>query len=385
MKRRSFVAALGAAGGLGLSGCLSQDSEDADTNTSSSGNEGAGTGGTSKTTATSTGEPSGTLTVGTYPSFVDSPSTGPGGWVKQQFEKQFDDVTIEWKTPENGVTEYVQRRQQGAGVDIDVFVGLNVDDLVTIDDALGDERLFDELARDNISNASRVRSELEFDDPKGRVLPYDTGYITLVYDENEVSEPQTFEDLTSSEYSGTLLAQNAQSADSGQAFMLWTIDAFGADGYLDYWRELLDNDVKILGSWWDAYSAYLDAQRPMVVSYSTDQVFANQDDLDMARHQIGFLNDQGYANPEGMAIVKGSDQTRLATEFLNFMLASDTQAALAQRNVQFPAVTDEHVSLPESYTKFAHRPSESVSYTYEELAGNLTGWTEEWAKTVASN
>jgi thiamine transport system substrate-binding protein len=369
MKRREFVSALGTAGGLGLAGCLTQDGS-----------------GTPQTTATATaGEPSGTLTVATYTSFVDSPSTGPGGWVKEHFEKRYDDVTIEWKTPENGLTEYVQRRQQDVSIDADVYLGLNVDDLVTIDDALGEKRLFRELNRSDIGHAGRVRSELEFDDPNERVLPYDTGYISLVYDAGAVDQPKTFEDLTKPEYEGTLLAQNAQSTDSGQAFMLWTVNTIGEDGYLDYWKRLQDNDAKILGSWWNAYKAYLDGERPIVVSYSTDQVFANRDDLPMSRHQVGFLNDQGYANPEGMAIFEGTDKSRLATEFLDFMLASETQAEVAVRNVQFPAVTDDHVSLDDSFTQYAFRPPETVAYSYEELQGNLSTWVEDWAKTIASN
>ncbi|WP_435348200.1 thiamine ABC transporter substrate-binding protein [Haloarchaeobius sp. HRN-SO-5] len=360
MKRRAFLTTVGGTGVAALAGCLTR-----------------GNGG---------GEPSGTLTVATYESFVDSPSTSPGGWIKDAFESNYDDVTVDYVTPSNGVTDFVQRRQQGATVDADVYVGLNVDDLVTIDDALGDDtRLFRELNRDAISNANRVRDELDFADPRNRVLPYDTGYISLVYDENEVSEPETFDDLTAPAYENTLLAQNAQSADSGQAFMLWTIDAFGPDGYLDYWRDLQGNGVRILGSWWDAYSAYLEGERPIVVSYSTDQVFANEDDLPMSRHQIGFLNDQGYANPEGMAVIDGTANADLAWEFVNFMLESETQAELAVRNVQFPAVTDEHVDLPESFDQYAHRPPESVSFGYEELSGSLSGWVEEWARTIASN
>ncbi|MCT9094874.1 thiamine ABC transporter substrate binding subunit [Haloarchaeobius sp. HME9146] len=382
MRRRDFVSAVAAAGGLGLAGCL--------TNDGSGGTDGNG-GGTATTTSqaaqktTTTGEPSGTLTVATYESFVESPSSSPGAWIKEQFEAQYDDVTIEWKTPKNGVTEYVQRRSEGVSVDADVYVGLNVDDLVTIDDTLGEKRLFGELPRSDVSNAARVRSELEFDDPKGRVLPYDTGYISLVYDKGRVDAPQTFEDLTTDPYSGTLLAQNAQNTDSGQAFMLWTVATMGEDSYIDYWKELQNNDVKILGSWWSAYSAYLDGERPIVVSYSTDQVYANRDDLDMSKHQVGFLNDQGYANPEGMAVFQNTDKPRLATEFLNFMLASETQAELAVRNVQFPAVSDDHVSLPASFDDYAFRPPETVAYTYEELKGNLSTWTEEWAKTIASN
>ncbi len=326
----------------------------------------------------------GRLRIATYSSMVDGEEPA-GVWLKEAFEERYPDVTIEWTVPEAGVNHYIQRAQQDAGIDVDVYFGLNVDDLVRIDDTL-DEQLFASLERDRVERADRVRDDpaVEFGDPDDRVLPYDTGYISLVYDEGEVEGPESFEDLVDPAYEGTLLAQNAQDSDPGRAFLLWTIDAYGADGYLDYWRELVDNDVRILGSWDDAYSAYENAERPMVVSYSTDQVYTNRYDGDMSRSQIAFLEDQGYANPEGMAVFEGSENADLAYAFMDFVLSSEAQAEIAVRNVQFPAVADEHVDLDAEYDEYAHEPPESIALGYEELSGNLGGWIEDWAREIAS-
>ncbi|MFC7115299.1 thiamine ABC transporter substrate binding subunit [Natronoarchaeum sp. GCM10025703] len=360
MKRRTYLAAMGGTVGTGLAGCLSRnDSTDAPEDT----------------------DDETTLTVATYESFLDGPSTSPGEWVKTEFEAEHPNVTIDWKTPENGLNHYIQRFEEGIEFDADIYLGVNVDDLIRADDRL-DDSLFQDLDRDAVGNAERLRSDLDFD-PQGRVLPYDTGYISLVYDENEVSGPETFDQLTQDEFSGTLLAQNAQQSDPGQAFLLWTIAEFGEEGYLDYWQKLQDNDVRILGSWWDTYSAYLEAERPMVVSYSTDQVFANRDGYDMSRHQIGFLEDQGYANPEAMGVFRGSDDqhTDVAHEFFDFLLTPEAQGQIATLNVQFPAI--EEAELDDEYDQFAVEPPETVFFDYEELQGNLGGWVEDWARQIA--
>ncbi len=316
----------------------------------------------------------GVITVATYESFVDG-SDPVGPWLKEAFEAEYD-AEIEYQIPESGVNQYIQRAQQDADIEADLYIGLNVDELIRIDEQLEDP-LFDDLGGD-VERSDRILDELQFD-PNQRAIPYDTGYISLVYDESEV-EPETFTDLTAERNRGNLIVQNAQQSDPGRAFLLWTIHEFGDDDYLDYWQELEANDIRILGSWTDAYNAYLNEEAPMVVSYSTDQVFASQDTDDFTRHQIGFLNDEGYANPEGMARFVDSTAPDATVDFMEFMLTPDAQGEIAMRNVQFPAVDD--AELDEEFAQYAHVPPEPITFTYEELAGNLGQWVEDWARQV---
>ncbi|QLD89719.1 thiamine ABC transporter substrate-binding protein [Natronomonas salina] len=347
MRRRAFLASAGATIAA-TAGCL--------------GDSGGGNGG------------DGVVTVATYESMVDG-SDPAGPWLKDAFESEHD-AEVEFTVPDSGVNQYIQRAREGADVEADCYVGLNVDELIRVDDEL-DDPLFDTLDGD-LEGSDRILDELRFD-PDGRVLPYDTGYISLVYDESEV-EPQTFADLTAEENRGDLIAQNAQNSDPGRAFLLWTIKEFGPDGYLDYWQDLEDNDVRILGSWNDAYNAYTAGEAPMVVSYSTDQVFASQETDDLTRHQVGFLNDQGYANPEGMARFADAGDPEATADFMEFVLTPEAQGEIAMRNVQFPAVDD--AELDDEFEQYAHVPPEPVTFTYEELAGNLDGWVEDWARQV---
>jgi thiamine transport system substrate-binding protein len=360
MRRRSFLRQAGAAGVVGLAGCLGAQDGD-----------GAGTG-------TPSGTPGGTLTVATYSSFTGEGTAGT--WLKGQFEAEYPGVTVEFVTPQSGLNQYIQRAQQDAPIDADLYVGLNTGELIRADQEL-DEDLFVVL-EDELEGADTVKESLRID-PDGRAIPYDTGYISLVYDENEVENPGTFDALLEPAYEDALITQNAQQSDPGRAFVLWTIIARGEDGYLDYWEGLVDNGVTILSDWEPAYNAYLDGEAPIVVSYSTDQVYYHGEGVDMARHQVGFLNDQGYANPEAMALFSTSDRPELGKRFMEFMLRPDSQAGIAVRNVQFPAV--EGVDPGEEFSQYAHEPPEPVTFTYEELAGNVSEWIDAWARQVASN
>jgi thiamine transport system substrate-binding protein len=352
MKRRTFLTGVGTAGAVGLAGCT--------------GFVGGG------------GDPSGTLTVATYSSFTGEGTAG--NWLKSAFETEYPDATVEFVTPENGLNQYIQRAQQDAPIDADLYVGLNTGELVRADERL-DTDLFVSVVN-SLEGAETVKSDLRID-PDGRAITYDTGYITLVYDEDEVSGPFTFDALLGPEFEDALITQNAQQSDPGRAFLLWTIDAKGEDGYLDYWQGLVDNGVTILDDWEPAYNAYLAEEAPMVVSYSTDQVYYHGPDVDMSRHQVGFIEDQGYANPEAMALFTGTDQGELGRQFMEFVLTPEAQREVASRNVQYPAV--EGVEMPEEFSQYAYEPPEAVTFTYDELAGNVSTWIENWARQVATN
>ncbi|XVH32811.1 thiamine ABC transporter substrate-binding protein [Haloferacaceae archaeon DSL9] len=363
MKRRTFLRTAGAGGAAALlAGCTAEQT--GDSNGSTTGDTGA--------------DPD-VLRVATYQSFVDAPSAEPPGpWVKDRFEEGRD-AELEWRIPENGVRDVIERVDSGLDPGADLYLGLTTDDLIQVDEAL-DDSLFAEAG--DVDGRDDVTDELRFD-PNERAVPFDTGYVCLVYDETETEAPLAFDELLEDEHSGHLLAQSPAEDTTGRAFFLHTVHEYGTDGYLDYWRALDDNDVRVLGDWGDSYAAYEAGERPMVVSYSTDQVYANASDADMSRHQLRFLNDEAYANPEGMATFAAAEAPDLAREFMSFVLTPEAQGEIAERNVVFPAT--ETADLSEDYVRFAHEPDEPVLFTYDELAGNVDGWVDEWTRQVAAN
>ncbi|KPN29790.1 thiamine transporter substrate binding subunit [Halolamina pelagica] len=376
--RRRFIQTAGAAGAALLAGC-SADEVDSPTDTTDPTD-------TTSTTVGTTDRSSDTLVVATYSSFIDAVSTSPGGWIKQRFESEFD-ADLVWQTPPNELDQYIQRANADVEIDADVYVGLNVDGLIRLDENLEQDSLF--ATAPDLDGTADIKDGLNFD-PQGRAVTYDTGYISLVWnataDGDEFVAPETFDGLLESEYAGDLIAQNPSSSATGRAFLLHTIQAKGEENYLGYWADLQENDVRILGSWGDAYSAYGNDEAPMVVSYSTDQVYANRAEQDMDRHQIRFLNDQGYANPEGMAQFANSDSPELARSFMEFMLRPEVQAEVAVRNVAFPAITDAEFGEEHAeYEQYAQVPPEAVSFSYDELRGNLQGWIEDWSRQIAGN
>ncbi len=349
MDRRAFISSVGAGTAAALAGC----------------------------TLGASGRDDG-LVVGTYSAFTDAETSNPSEWVKDTFEEELGEE-LTYEAPDGGLDRYIEEKQEGNDIDVDLYLGVNTDELVTADEEL-DTHLFE--ADLDIDGQEDIQSGLEID-PQGRAIPFNTGYISLVYNGTEIEAPETFDDLLDEEYSGQLIAQDPGTSTTGRAFLLHTIYHYGEDDYLEYWEDLQDNDVQVLGSWDDAYNAWWGGEAPMVVSYSTDQVFAAQDDANLQQHQVGFLNDQAYANPEGMALFSDAQRPDLARDFMEFILRPDVQGEIAEQNITFPATENAEVS--DLYNELAKVPEEPVTFTYEDLQGSLSEWIEDWERQFATN
>ncbi|MFB6068466.1 MAG: thiamine ABC transporter substrate binding subunit [Halobacterium sp.] len=377
--RRRFLATVGSAAAFGLAGCVQTTSTGDETTTTTTESTTSGTteGATTQSTTTSSGTRK--LKVGTTQAYVDAVSTSAGDWVEREFEKRYD-AELEWVVRENEINDFIQRKKQGVDLGADMYVGVTPTDLVRADREL-EASLFEGFDTSRVPNAHDVVEAYRFD-PENRVLPTGSSYVCIVYDETEVEEPQTLEDLTKDPWADSLILPNPQNTVTGYSFLLWTVKEYGPDGYLDYWQRLLDNGLRITGSWNAAYSAYSKKEAPMVMSYSTDQVYAAQSGADMSRHQIAFPNDQGYAYVSGTARFAGTEKDALAHEFVNFMLDAQTQQTVAVKNVGIPTVRD--ASLPEDMQQYAHVPEHKLQYGYETLKNDADEWRETVARRIAS-
>jgi thiamine transport system substrate-binding protein len=129
--------------------------------------------------------------------------------------------------------------------------------------------LFTPLKPEEIPNLRSVPKDLLLD-PDLTIVPYEHGFITLVYDSTKLKPeelPKTFEDLTKPQYQKKLIVQNALTSSVGQSFLFWTIYNYGEGKYLDYWRRLLPSILTIQPGWSAAYKLFTRGEAPMVVSF----------------------------------------------------------------------------------------------------------------------
>lgn len=379
MRRRTFIRTAGAATTAGLAGCSSNQG---DGGNGDGGNDDTENGNDETATVTDSGGDD-ALSVATYGSFVDAPSDSPGEWIKAEFESRYD-VDFEWIVPDQPINHFIERHNEGVDIDPELYLGIKPNELVRVDENT-DGELFQPTDVGALEHGENIGEEFYFD-PRDRMVPTYASYASLVYDGRQFENPGTFEALLEDRFQGNFAVPNpAEGDNTGLYFLLWTINEFGTDGeydYLDYWNDLVENDVRILDSWSTMYSQFDEGEIPVVVSYSNDRVYAKRFGNDLEKHQVGFLNDQGYANLSAMGRFAAGTNDDLAHQFMEFILEPETQAKIAELNVTGPVNTE--ATPPEVYREYAQEPDEVLFFGYEELKGNVEGWIRDWEREVVS-
>jgi thiamine transport system substrate-binding protein len=229
-------------------------------------------------------------------------------------------------------------------------------------------------------------------DSTHRATPIDYGDVCINYDkayfaENNLSIPQSLEDLTKPEYAGLLVVENPATSSTGLAFLLATVAHF-EDSYLDFWSALRENDVVVVDGWETAYRTNFSGSsghgsQPMVVSYGTSpaaEVIFAETPLDDAPTASILGPDTCFRQIEFVGILKGTQRSNLAEKFIDFMLSERFQEDMPLQMFVYPVHPD--AALPEEFVKYAQVPSQPATLAPEEIAANRDRWIQEWTEVV---
>lgn len=223
-------------------------------------------------------------------------------------------------------------------------------------------------------------------------LPVDYGDVCINYDKNYFSEnnltiPQSFEDLAKPEYKGLLVVENPAISSPGLAFMLATHAHFG-DGYLAYWQSLKENGVAVADGWESAYYTNFSASsghgpQPMVVSYASSpaaEVFFASEPVTEAPTASITASDMCFRQIEFVGILKNTPNQALAQKFVDFMLSQKFQEDMPLNMFVYP--TNKNAQLPDVYVKYAQVAEKPAVLSYAEIATNRDAWLEAWTEAM---
>ncbi|MCA0452844.1 MAG: thiamine ABC transporter substrate-binding protein [Chloroflexi bacterium] len=233
-------------------------------------------------------------------------------------------------------------------------------------------------------------------DPENRVTPVDYGDVCLNYDvqyfeESGLALPESLADLTKPEYKSLLAVENPTSSSPGLAFLLATIQQFGEEGeytYLNYWQDLVANDVYIADGWNDAYYTQFSASsgqgsRPLVVSYASSppvEVYFADPQPETAPTGSIIADGTCFRQIEFVGILKGTANLEAAQQFVDFMVSQPFQEDLPLQMFVFPV--NPEAELPDIFTKFAAVPENPALVDFAEINTNRESWLQAWTETV---
>ena len=223
-------------------------------------------------------------------------------------------------------------------------------------------------------------------DPENRATPIDYGDVCLNYDvayfkDNKIDLPASLEDLAKPEYKGLLIVENPATSSPGLAFLLATIAHFGETGdytYLDYWADLVKNDVYVSDGWSDAYYGQFSAQdgtRPLVVSYASSppvEVYYAEEPPKTAPTGSIVADDSCFRQIEFAGILKGTQHEEAAQKFIDFLLSTTFQEDMPLQMFVFPVNPD--AKLPDLFTEYAAIPEHPVTMDIATIDTNREQW-----------
>jgi thiamine transport system substrate-binding protein len=265
----------------------------------------------------------------------------------------------------------------------DIFYGV---DNTFLSRAL-EEDIFDQYNSPSLENVPNIYKL----DPQNRAIPVDFGDVCLNYDinffkENDLEPPTSLEDLLKSEYQGLLVVENPATSSPGLAFLFATIGHFGVDGYLDYWKGLVDNEVKVVNDWETAYYSEFSrwgGQYPIVVSYGSSpsfEVIFSEDPIDEPPTAAVTSDGSCFRQIEFVGILKGTENRDLAEKFIDFMLSPNFQADIPLQMFVFPVIPE--TKLNPVFEKYLAVPENPVYLNPADIATNREIWINTWTETV---
>ena len=224
-------------------------------------------------------------------------------------------------------------------------------------------------------------------DPEGRVVPIDFGDVCINYDKAAIEAvPTTLEDLTDPSFRGTLVVESPATSSPGLAFLLATIAEYGEDGWKDYWATLLDNDVRIVGDWDQAYYSEFTrygGDRPLVVSYASsppaEVIFAEEP---LGEAPTGVIEAGCYRQTEFAGVLEGTENPGAAQELVEYLFSLEFQEQVPLTWFVFPANAD--AQLPTEFIEHTLIPEDPASLEASDIAANRERWIEEWNALVSS-
>ena len=307
------------------------------------------------------------LVVYTYDSFVTA--YGPGPAIEAAFEKTCGcDLVL--TAAGDGAALLGRLRLEGARSDADIVLGLDTNLMA----AAVETGLF----APHGMTPPPLAVPGGWDDPV--FLPYDWGYFAFVYDETRLAAPpDSFEALANAPDDVTIIIQDPRTSTPGLGLLLWIKQVYG-DQAAAYWERLRPRIVTVTRGWWEAYSAFLDGEAMMALSYTTSPAYHAIAEGDPTKRAAAF--DEGhYMQIEVAGMLAASDQPALAAAFMAFMLEPGFQDVIPTTNWMYPAVMPPD-GLPAGFESLI-TPSRALIYPPDEAGAVRDAALAEWLEVMS--
>lgn len=218
------------------------------------------------------------------------------------------------------------------------------------------------------------------------LVPVDFGATCVNIDpswfaERDLAEPASYEDLTKPEYRDQTVLLDPTASSTGASFLVGTVAAFGEDGYVGYWQDLLDNGARIEQGWSDAYYGQFtqggeSGKKPIVVSYASSPAFTVNEAGDASSTKA--LLDTCTRQAEYAGVLTGAANPEGARAVVDYLVSHEFQSTVPEAMYMNPV--DGTVALPEALATFAPEPT--AAQAHDLSAAQIERGRETWLRSL---
>ncbi|MDR1119198.1 MAG: thiamine ABC transporter substrate-binding protein [Bifidobacteriaceae bacterium] len=218
-------------------------------------------------------------------------------------------------------------------------------------------------------------------DAAGQLTAVDFSDVCVNADTREVADGAglTFDALADARFKDQLVVENPATSSVGLAFLLATIAAQGEDGWLEYWRALKANGVKVVAGWDEAYYAEFSGPssqgtRPLVVSYASSPPSEVPDGA--SEPATAAALNTCFRQVEYAGVLKGAANPEGARAAVDFLLSEAFQQDLPTQMWVYPVKPD--TPLPDDWARFAPLADDPWTLPAADIAAHRDEWIAQF-------
>jgi len=218
---------------------------------------------------------------------------------------------------------------------------------------------------------------------EGSLVPMDYGDVCFNYDKlwfaaHKVAAPTNVDQLLSSTYRHLTVVENPNTSSTGLAFLIATVDKYGAQGWQNYWTKLKANGLKVDDGWETAYYTDFSGSSgkgnfPIVLSYASspaDEVRSN------GQSQTAIIDDACFRQTEYAGVLKGAHNPTAAQAVVDYLQSLEFQATFPTSMYMYPIRSD--APLGKNWQKFA-KPATHIFGQKLDINAHRTEWLAQWS------
>lgn len=187
-------------------------------------------------------------------------------------------------------------------------------------------------------------------DPSHRFVPYDHGYLAIVYDSargKPVDGAVPLASLaTDPRYHKRIAFLDPRTAGVGLAFLLWTRAVLGDAGLDGFWRQALKQAATVAPSWTAAYALFAKGEVDYVLSYTTSPAYHLVEEKKGTVKALPIAEGH-WPQTEAAAVLACASRPADAAKVVALLVGKEVQSAVPTKQWMYPVRAD--VPLPQAF------------------------------------